>query len=413
MLAELDAPQRVAEEELDDLLAEDVDAARQREAVTFDRLAGERRDDIVLFGAGGLGRRTLAGLRSAGLEPRAFSDNRRELWGSTIDGLEVLSPEDAVARLGSSAAFVVTIWGAGSTHRLAHSVAQLEELGCRIVLPVSWLSWRFEEKLLPFYALDLPSRLLEQKAAVRHGFELLADEQSRREYVSQVRWRLSGDPSCLAHPVPGSQYLVTDVAAALEGDVVLDCGAFDGDTLRSWIAERGASFERYLAMEPDPISRRRLESYLTTLPDAVADRVEVLAYSVGGFSGSATFSASGSLSSSLGDGDGVTVECITFDDLSEQLVATPTFVKVDIEGAELDALGGGRRFFAARQPMVAIAAYHRQDHLWRVPAAMAELCPEHSIFLRPHNEEGWDLICYAVPSERVPAAAAQHTGGGR
>ena len=158
--------------------------------------------------------------------------------------------------LGSSAAFVVTIWGAGSTHRLADSKEQPQQLGCDTVVPPAWLYWHYPQQLLPFYALDLPSRLLEDAPSVRQCFELWSDEDSRKEFVEQIYWRLNGDPECLGHPDPGEQYLVSDVAKERTDEVVLDCGAYDGDTLRAWLSVRGPTFRTYFAMEPDPLSRR-------------------------------------------------------------------------------------------------------------------------------------------------------------
>lgn len=390
---------------LDELLAESIEDAEDREQTTFERAAGERAERLVLFGAGGFGRRTLAGLRAAGLEPLAFADNRAALWGTSVDGLAVLSPEQAAQQFASTAAFVVTIWGAGSPHRFAHSVEQLGELGCPVVIPATWLSWRYSTQLLPFYALDLPSRLLAEASEVRRAFRILADDRSRAEYVSQIEWRLYGDPSVLSHPVEGRQYLVTDVALPLRDDVVLDCGAYDGDTLRSWLKDRGDSFARYLALEPDPLTLVRLQRCVAKLPADIAGRVQILPYSVSDSTGPVTFSASGLLSSSLSPGEGVVVESIRLDDLDRQLGGiTPTFVKVDIEGAELDALDGGAELLGRSHPLIAIAVYHCQDHLWRVPLAVHELWPEYRCFLRPHNEEGWDLILYAVPPERVPAS---------
>ena len=341
------------------------------------------------------------GLRAAGLEPLAFSDNRRDLWGTEVDGLAVYSPEDAAHAFGSSAAFVVTIWGAGSTHRLAHSKQQLQELGCDTVLPPAWLYWHYPQQLLPFYALDLPSQLLEDASSIRQCFELWSDEASQREFVRQIYWRLNGDPECLAHPDPGEQYLVADVAKERTEEVVLDCGAYDGDTLRAWLAVRGPTFRTYFAMEPDPLSRERLKDSLDALDPATAARVRVLPYSVSNYTGTTTFSASGSLSSAIGDESGITVQCIRLDDLEPEFEGeVPTFLKMDVEGAELDALAGGRSWLQRTHPMFAIATYHRQDHLWRVPLAVNDIWTEYDFYLRPHNEEGWDLILYAVPPNR-------------
>ena len=63
-----------------------------RERHALDRLLEDTGPRVVLFGAGGLGRQTLACLRTIGIEPLAISDNNSRLWGSTLDGIEVLPP---------------------------------------------------------------------------------------------------------------------------------------------------------------------------------------------------------------------------------------------------------------------------------------------------------------------------------
>jgi FkbM family methyltransferase len=313
-----------------------------------------------------------------------------------------MSPGDASETYGGNAAFVVSIWGADKPHRLEHTVAQLSELGCEIAVPVSWLQWRHADQLLPHYAQDLPSRLLAQAAAVRRAFGLLADELSRREFVAQIRWRLTGDPSCLGHPIGGPQYLAGDVARSIDGEVILDCGAYDGDTLADWLQYRGPSFARYIAMEPDPVSRAQLEALVQKLPERVGERVVVLPQAVASAPGTATFAATGTASSTFGAGEGVEVELARIDDLLRELGGpAPTFVKMDIEGAELDAIAGATGLIRDHGPMLALCVYHRQDHLWRVPLAVNDLRPDHRLFLRPHNEEGWDLVLYGVPPGRA------------
>ena len=70
---------------LDDLLSEPVEAAREREALAFEKATAGK--PLVLFGAGRVGKRTLKGMRALGLETLAFCDNDAALWGGAIDGL--------------------------------------------------------------------------------------------------------------------------------------------------------------------------------------------------------------------------------------------------------------------------------------------------------------------------------------
>jgi hypothetical protein len=111
------------------------------------------------------------------------------------------------------------------------------------------------------------------------------------------------------------------------------------------------------------------------------------------------FDAGGSLSSATNPNGALEITCMTVDDLLQD--TTPTYIKMDIEGAEPEALHGASRAIRRSAPILAVSAYHRPNHLWRIPALLKSLRPDYRIFLRPHNEEGWDTVCYAVPNDRL------------
>src|SRR5438067_631097 len=101
------------ENELEELLGESPHSARRRAREAYDGIADRHGDAIVIFGAGGLGRKVLAGLREVGIEPLAFVDNNPDLWGKLVEGISVRRPEDAVSDLGDSATFVIAIMRVG------------------------------------------------------------------------------------------------------------------------------------------------------------------------------------------------------------------------------------------------------------------------------------------------------------
>lgn len=80
---------------LQDLMEESSSSAVARQRTAFDEQAAPFGDRLVLFGAGGLGQRTLLGLRQAGVEPLAFTDNHSALWGRRVEGLAVPPPDEA------------------------------------------------------------------------------------------------------------------------------------------------------------------------------------------------------------------------------------------------------------------------------------------------------------------------------
>jgi FkbM family methyltransferase len=380
-----------------ELLAEGADAARARERRAFDDLAGGARESIVLFGAGGLGRRCLAGLRRYGMEPLAFADNNALLWGSEVDGLSVLSPDAAASRYGKTAAFVITIWRARGSDRMRDRINALRSLGCDIVVPFGPLAWRYPDGVLPQYGVDLPHKVFEQAADVLTAFDLWSDAPSKREYIAQLRWRLFFDFDGMGAPAAETIYFPPDLLRLRPDELFVDCGAFDGDTLRDFLVASNGSFERYLAFEPDPDNCARLNASLAGLPDAVRQRIDITRAAVASTDGTVSFASGDGPSSRVGDGD-LEVEAIALDRFLGD--RRPTFIKMDIEGAEPDALAGVSRHIRDDAPILAISCYHRQDHLWSIPLLIHSINSDYSFYLRPHDLEGWDLVCYAIPHSR-------------
>ena len=386
--------------ELERILSPGVAEAREWERAEFDRLSAGR--PIVLLGAGGLGRRAVSGLRSHGHALLAFADNAPSRQGTEIDGVPVLSPEQAARRFGGEAAFVVTIWGANSPHRFAHSRTQLQALGCDVVVPFPPLFWKYAEALLPFYLQDLPSRLLERREDVLRGFDLWEDDASRAEYVAQVRLRVAADFDGLSHPVAHPQYFPTDLFEWHDDEWIVDGGAYDGDSIRALIALYGGRFGHVLALEPDPANFSRLLETVRALPEAARSKIDCEQIALSAEPTTLHLDATGTASSAASAEEAtgtVAVEARTIDALVGE--ATPTLIKLDIEGFEIEALRGAQETIDRHAPVLAVCVYHQQDHLWRIPLLMRHRRPDYALFLRPHNEEGWDLVCYAVPRARL------------
>jgi hypothetical protein len=74
---------------------------------------------------------------------------------------------------------------------------------------------------------------------------------------------------------------------------------------------------------------------------------------------------------------------------------------MDIEGAEFDALRGGQKVIQRDRPVLAICVYHAQNDIWRIPLFAHEMLPEHKLFLRAYEGDGFQTVMYAVPPERV------------
>ncbi len=386
--------------ELDRLLSEPLSGVRARENSAFDKLLADCGNRVVLFGAGNLGRKVLQCLRSIGVEPLAFADNGQSKWGGNIDGIPILSPKEAAAHFGTSAMFLVTIWSLG--HSYPESRTSLEAMGCTRVESTASLRWKFADRMLPDFCQDLPHKLYDQAAEVRKVASLWADDASRREYLNHVKWRALGDQNALGPPVKEESYFLDSLYRIKDDEVFVDCGAYTGDTAEQ-VVRRNPAFGRILAIEADPQNFERLTKWISSLDGPVASRISALNVAVGEKRGQLRFHADGSEGAKLAADGNVVVECVPLDDLTTE--APPTFIKMDIEGAELDALAGARRSIQTHRPILSICVYHKQNDLWRIPLSIHALVEDYFLYLRPHDVDGWQLVCYAVPANRLSSTA--------
>jgi len=379
-------------EQVERLLERDVTEIVRAQQVELHRRTAQFGESFVLFGAGHLGKAALAGLRRAGVEPVAFADNNPDLWNKQVDGLHVCSPQNAVARFSRDAIFVVTVYTSQPVWE------QLLRLG---VQPISFaqLAWNHPTTLLPHGDLEIPHVIFAQANDVRAGLSMWEDDCSRREYLGQLEWHTSLERSVLPPHLPQQEiYFLDDMVEPSLSETFVDCGAFDGDTVREFLKRRASSFGQVIAIEPDPTNSQALRKYVAALPEDVRSRIRTIQSAVGLRKGKVKFTAAGSAASSVGEGP-LEVECAPLDELLADY--SPSYIKMDIEGAELDAVAGARKVIERDAPILAICLYHKLEHLWRIPLLIRSYSSSHKLFLRRYADECWELVCYAVPTSRL------------
>lgn len=358
----------------------------------LDRTAASLSRGPVLVGAGKLGRRISSVLRRNGIEPVAFADNASRLWGQSIEGVPVLAPAEAVRLYGAAHPFVITIWNPARTSAFLALESQLVGLGASQVMTFVPVARLYPAELLPHYLWDTLHHFEDSLPAIAAAAELFEEPASRREFESHLEFRITGRAAVLPPLDPCDQYF-PDFLSPRDDEHLVDCGAYDGDTARDFHKWTGGRFRRITAFEPDAACRTRLNDSLAALE--ILERCEVRPEVVWSHATTLRFSANGEASAAVSNSGDVELAAVAIDDLD---LDRPTFLKLDIEGAESDALCGARRTIQSARPLLAVCVYHQQSDLWRLPLQMQDLSPDGAFRLRSHRADGLDAVCYFTPA---------------
>lgn len=331
-----------ARSRLKGMLGQSEAEARGQVRARFLEVHGPGELRLVLWGAGPLAATVLAGLDGAGLRPLAVCDRNPARWGEIFGGLTILSPEEAIAQFGDTAVFIPAVY----TNR-----ALLEELARRGLrtLPLAVLAWQVPGALLPHCALDLPVLLHQEAGQVEAALGLWADEASRQEYLGQIQWRANLDAALLPAGSPFAEmFNPVDLMDFLPEEHFVDCGAFDGDSIRNFLRHHPGGTGPITAIEPDPLTFQRLLAFQASLEPGQGARIRPLHAALGASRGSISFRATGSVVSGVTQEGGVQVRRERLDDL--EAAAGVTFLKMDIEGDEPGALEGARAVLGGTGP---------------------------------------------------------------
>lgn len=345
---------------------------------------------VIVTGAGNLGKKIASFLVKQNLNFYFFTDNNPKRWGQKINDKTILSPAEVSIDLKETAVWIVGIWSPG--HSYVSTKHQLQSLGVTNIFPAAALMQLFPGDLLPHYHFQTPEYFLQHKGEIKEVFENLADEESKQQFLAHVDCRINLNFEGLPPADTANQYFPSDVVSLGTNEVFLDAGAYDGDTLKDFTSRTNNKFIKYLALEPDPVNYQKLQQVSSSYKDGI---VEVFPYAVGVENTTLKFDATGGAGAGFSKDGSIEVECKRVDDFFYDY--KPTYLKFDIEGAELDALKGSEKTIETYRPKLAVCIYHLPDDLWRIFIYLHKTFPFYSFFTRTHQFDGLDFVLYAIP----------------
>lgn len=345
---------------------------------------------VILYGAAGdVGERIVGKLSENGLHIAgvALDGDCPAVAGTpALSGMEVYRPADADERFAAYHVIIGFVKGYGQTERIARKF--------RHARSVDYLSELFNMEIIT------PSFVAAHREPLEALYDSLCDPLSKDSFVAYLLAKIRQDMQYIPPYFDRKQYFPDGFFTLSDRESYFDCGAFTGDTVADFLNATGGKYRHIWAVEPDPSNCRQLMRF-------VAERqltgVEVVNKGIYGFTGRLPFQAEGNMLSMIAEDalQAAGADTVEVDTVDRIAAGRPvTYIKMDVEGAELMALHGARQTILAHRPLLGISIYHRQRDLIDIPAFIKSVAPEYRFYFRVHKKLAIDTVLYAV-NERM------------
>lgn len=223
----------------------------------------------------------------------------------------------------------------------------------------------------------------------------LEDTRSKNVLSALLYAKLYIDNEALSYAfdVYSSEYFITDIFEFGSQEVLVDGGAYDGDTAIEFM-NICPNFRKMYLFEPiedakekmrEKLSEFNQENSIEFFENALSSRREYL-----------RFNSENGEACCIDCNGGLVIEAVTIDEVVKEHV---TFLKLDIEGMEAEAIEGGKKIIKRDTPKLAICIYHKPDDFWKISQAILDIQPNYALKIRQHSPaEFCETILYGVPS---------------
>lgn len=362
-------------------------AAEHRRALTKanDAIVGATRETYI-YGAGQNGRRLGALLRTRGLNPIGFIDDTPHLQGTSVDGLAV-SASDVLERATPATLVVVSMFS--PSHSFLRTRGRLEKFSCRVI-PLHTALLISGAEALPFNFLDMPDHYFQARASLLALNDRLVDDAARERLWRFLVFGLTLDEKYF----PDLDTERFQSRAAPGEAIFVDGGAFDGDTIRAFLAACENRFKLIHAFEPDRSNFARLGEYVNGLPAGLKAKVRLHNVGLWQETDQLAYASVGSPASRLSSTGSNKIAVCALDDVCDE--AGAYIVKLDVEGAEEEAILGMSRLIKEQAPYIEVAVYHKPSDLYRLPELILSLNDRYRFDFRAFGHDGADMMLCAT-----------------
>jgi FkbM family methyltransferase len=226
----------------------------------------------------------------------------------------------------------------------------------------------------------------------------MEDKISKKVFENVLNAKLTGDFSFYEQIKSDDEYFDPEVVRLTDRETFLNIGAFRGNDILEFAKKTSGNYEKIIGFEPDSKTAVELKERLE------ANRIErVEIYNIGAWSDHDTLAFDSFVggSSQLASDKAISLDnyVVEVNAIDNILGTTPvTYLQMDIEGAEYNALLGAENTIKRDVPKMAISVYHRREDLFKLPLLVHSFVPSYRFYLRHYTDIQTETVLYCLNS---------------
>lgn len=362
-----------------------------REKFSDISLIMSRKNPVIIYGAGKMGRIFKTNLAKFGVDILAFADSNPNLWGRDIDGIKIISPKKLKKNYSHKPILIASLVYETEIYE------KLCQMQFPLIYPLCFLNYKYPDVFIsPEYFQKFNSLFsLKNQSDILKISMLWEDEESEKVFLNLIKFHLTFNKFFIkAVKSKYQQYFEPNILSFNQKEVFLDCGAYTGDSVAQFCKEVSNKFKKIYSFEPDQENFLKLCESIKKINSSRIIPVDKAVYSS---TKEIKFCETNNVDARIDykGKNSVIISAVSIDDFLKNKEEA-TFIKMDIEGAETEALLGAKAVIQKSKPKLAISVYHKDLDLWQIPLLIKRLNKDYRIYLRHYSNEIIDTVCYAT-----------------
>ena len=265
----------------------------------------------------------------------------------------------------------------------------LDEKGFKHISYLAFYKYSAFDLVEPPFITDFEDDYKNNKEKYNYIYNLLSDKKSKEVFEKVINFKMSFDYDFMEDFTNNheGQYFDKELIPEMKDITFVDGGGYVGDTTTE-VIKNYPDFTKIYLIEPIAenirIAKRELGHH---------KNIEFLTCGVSNKKATLHFNEEKSFSTIYGKGTN-SVEVDTIDNLIKEKV---DFIKLDIEGAEQDAIDGAKETIKKYKPVLAICVYHKAEDWYKIPQKVLAIEEEYDIYLRHYMEGIFESVMYFIP----------------